>query len=167
MICREVQKLLSAYLDGELIPEEAQVVSQHLDSCTECAALIHELEDVSSLFRSAFPLLEVSSTFEAMVMSRIDETIQQHQTFRITAASVWNSVALLALTGIVLLSPVGAFLWGIAHVMVRLVRHLYMLLVMTMFSQGWLIAGIVVTVGFLLAVWSISAMRRLMHKVAV
>lgn len=167
MVCNKVQELLSAYLDDELTPGETQFVRQHLDICVECTAFLDKLEEVSTLFHTAFPPVEAPGPFEVMVMSQIDKTIQEHHSFRIKAALLWNSATLLVLACVVILSPVGVFLWGIAHVMVRLLQHLYVLLFVTLLGQGWLVAGIVAAAGFSLAVWSIMAMGRLMRKLAV
>ena len=49
--------LLSAYLDGELAPEEAAGVDAHLAGCDECRAELNALDGVRSGLRS-LPLLE-------------------------------------------------------------------------------------------------------------
>lgn len=167
MICNEVQELLSGYHDGEITVEEEKLVRQHLKLCTDCTARLYEIQEISNSFRVAFSSQDKPLSFEAIVMSRIDEAIQAHQTFRIKVASVWNSIVLLALTGIVLFSPTGLLLWGIASVMMRLLRHLYILLIMTIFGQGWLTVGIVTVLGLLLAGWSVTEIRRLMRNIAV
>jgi hypothetical protein len=38
MECRDIQKKLEAYLDGELSPEQGKIVSDHLESCPVCQA---------------------------------------------------------------------------------------------------------------------------------
>jgi anti-sigma factor RsiW len=46
MKCRRVQKRLSAFQDGELMPREKEEVSSHLESCSACRERYAELESV-------------------------------------------------------------------------------------------------------------------------
>ncbi|HEX4168905.1 MAG TPA: zf-HC2 domain-containing protein, partial [Bryobacteraceae bacterium] len=39
-----------AYLDGELSPERALAVAQHLEQCRECRRLAEDFESVSARF---------------------------------------------------------------------------------------------------------------------
>ena len=43
--CKLVSVNLSAYLDNELDADQAQLVTNHLDDCADCAALLHIMED--------------------------------------------------------------------------------------------------------------------------
>jgi anti-sigma factor RsiW len=43
---------LSAYLDGELVPSEYQAVYQHVQVCTECREILHELDAARTAVRS-------------------------------------------------------------------------------------------------------------------
>jgi len=167
MMCEDVQTSLSAYYDEELTTEENRSVLLHLHDCAECATLAKNFHALSQLAQEAFDSLTAPDDFESRVLFRIENSIRSHQTFRIQLATIWNTVLLLAMTSVVILSPVGTFLWSIALVCSRLVRHLYMLLIMSVFGQGWLLTGVVATVGCLLAVGSIRAMGRLMRKVAL
>jgi anti-sigma factor RsiW len=36
MECREIREIISAYVDGEALPEEARRVEEHLGGCAEC-----------------------------------------------------------------------------------------------------------------------------------
>jgi hypothetical protein len=47
MKCRAVGRQLSSYLDGDLRPPEARVVSSHLDECDVCRRRLEELRGVS------------------------------------------------------------------------------------------------------------------------
>jgi predicted anti-sigma-YlaC factor YlaD len=42
--CPEVRELLSAWLDGELTPEDLALVTRHLDSCAGCRRELAQLE---------------------------------------------------------------------------------------------------------------------------
>ena len=46
MNCRQVQKRLSAFQDGELKPQEQEGVSKHLESCSTCRERYAEMEEV-------------------------------------------------------------------------------------------------------------------------
>ena len=46
MTCNKYERLLSAYLDRELTPEETAMVKRHIIGCAECAAVLEEYERV-------------------------------------------------------------------------------------------------------------------------
>ena len=46
MKCRQVQKRLSAFQDGELNPQEQERVSDHLESCSACRERYAEMEKI-------------------------------------------------------------------------------------------------------------------------
>ena len=46
MKCRQVQKKLSAFQDGELDSPEAKRISDHLESCSACRERYGEMEKV-------------------------------------------------------------------------------------------------------------------------
>lgn len=49
MTCAEIQKRLSAYLDGELPADEAASTASHLRDCGECAAELESLKSASAV----------------------------------------------------------------------------------------------------------------------
>lgn len=51
-------ELVSAYLDGQLLPGELDVVVEHLNGCAECIAEFHALREVRAAVRT-LPYLEV------------------------------------------------------------------------------------------------------------
>lgn len=51
-------ELISAYLDGELTPEEHSKLSRHLGGCGRCAAELEEVQAVRSAVRS-LPVMEL------------------------------------------------------------------------------------------------------------
>jgi predicted anti-sigma-YlaC factor YlaD len=44
--CKEIESLLSAYLENELSPEESENIAQHLASCSHCLNLKEKMEEV-------------------------------------------------------------------------------------------------------------------------
>ena len=49
MQCREVVELLSAYYDGELTPDKAAAMTDHVAVCADCAAELETLHKLSDL----------------------------------------------------------------------------------------------------------------------
>ena len=56
---------LSAYLDGELAPEERAAVAEHVAACTECAARLAEFAAVDEA-TAALAAAPPSGYFEAL-----------------------------------------------------------------------------------------------------
>ncbi len=55
MECTEIRQYLSDYLEGALLPEQAQVVERHLQHCLHCAQECRALEHVPHLLRQWSP----------------------------------------------------------------------------------------------------------------
>ena len=51
-------ELVSAYLDGELLPGELDIVVEHLSGCSQCIAEFHQLREMRAALRT-LPLLEI------------------------------------------------------------------------------------------------------------
>ncbi|MDP2211181.1 MAG: zf-HC2 domain-containing protein [Candidatus Aquicultor sp.] len=49
--CDDVQELLSAYIDNELVDDERRWVGAHLDECTECRATVTALQETIAALR--------------------------------------------------------------------------------------------------------------------
>ncbi len=71
MTCARVRGRLSEWLDGELEPAAARVVSSHLQRCTECTRRVDELRAVSSLL-AGLPRLEAGDSVAARVLDRLE-----------------------------------------------------------------------------------------------
>ena len=59
MNCAEFEELLSAYLEGELSPEENRSIVAHLTACPSCASLAATLKDTLEAL-DGFPEVEPS-----------------------------------------------------------------------------------------------------------
>ncbi len=55
MTCSKYERLLSAYLDRELSPEESAMVKRHIIGCAECARLLDEFERIKSALEELEP----------------------------------------------------------------------------------------------------------------
>lgn len=59
MGCKDIEELLSPYLEDELTPQERQAVEKHLSSCPSCRELLSLMKE-ARISLSTFPELEVS-----------------------------------------------------------------------------------------------------------
>jgi hypothetical protein len=62
--------LLSAYLDGELTPREAEGVRAHLDTCAECRSELDYISGARTLVRDLPPVDPPFGLFERMLRPR-------------------------------------------------------------------------------------------------
>ncbi|HLJ24475.1 MAG TPA: DUF4349 domain-containing protein [Candidatus Acidoferrales bacterium] len=67
----EPEKVM-AYLDGELVPDEAAQVAQHLEQCAACAELASELRSVSSRLL-AWNVAPASKRLDNAIVSALNE----------------------------------------------------------------------------------------------
>ncbi|MBR4953961.1 MAG: zf-HC2 domain-containing protein, partial [Oscillospiraceae bacterium] len=67
--CAKIQELISAMLDGELSAEEKSLVKEHIDSCSECAAMYEMFALVSGELES--DLAEAPADLKNKVMAGI------------------------------------------------------------------------------------------------
>ena len=51
MNCEQVKELLSAYLDDALAPEEKRTIATHLETCSECNAMLADFRRFDTLLR--------------------------------------------------------------------------------------------------------------------
>ena len=72
MNCRDMEKTLSAYLDGELPSERRAAVAAHLRSCGSCSARVAEWEAVWTLL-GALPEAKPAPHFRARLLARLHE----------------------------------------------------------------------------------------------
>ena len=64
MTCERIEELLSAYLEGELSPEDRREVDTHLGSCPRCAELLGVLRETEAAM-AVFPEVEPSDSLLA------------------------------------------------------------------------------------------------------
>ncbi|MDI3281424.1 MAG: zf-HC2 domain-containing protein [Bacillota bacterium] len=88
MNCHKVQKLISAYVDRELRPEEEQRVRQHLRQCEACSREEEQELAVKGLLES-LPELELPVDFWVRLDARLAE--EAHAKRRIGAGLPWTS----------------------------------------------------------------------------
>ena len=75
MKCKEIKKLLSTYIDGELDPERIQEVTEHLKQCKACFAQLATFKKIWDLL-DTLPEATVQPFFANKVMHRIESRSQ-------------------------------------------------------------------------------------------
>lgn len=72
MNCRDVEKWLSAFMDGELAPARKDAVASHLNTCEACRSRLAEWEAVWRAL-DALPAAAPSPAFRSRLTARIRE----------------------------------------------------------------------------------------------
>ena len=72
MSCSEALRV-HAYFDGELDAGAAAEVERHLETCTDCAALLKDLETTRSALRESAPYHRASSEFRERITDALDD----------------------------------------------------------------------------------------------
>ena len=115
MKCKNIQKRLSAYQDGELKPKEQEIIARHLRDCRACQAEFARLERVWQALEG-LPEIQPEPDFYGQVVKKINEPYEYRPLpgFRWLlqfAASPWVA-STLVITGILIGSFLGNFLGG-------------------------------------------------------
>lgn len=71
MNCRDVQKNLSAFQDGELTDSQKIVIQRHLETCQECALVFQEMENMWDTLSQA-DTIEKAPYFWTRLSQRIE-----------------------------------------------------------------------------------------------
>lgn len=82
MDCRDIQKRLSAYLDGLLSADEQETVDRHLSSCAHCGEFFGDLEKARRLLRELGDV-EPPPFLSQKIMARVrEEAVQKESSWR-------------------------------------------------------------------------------------
>jgi len=73
--CDKIKDKLSAYLDGELSPDEMAEVAAHLETCPNCSALLEKMRRVDEMAETAVPDFDdnLMDTLAGRIMAGIDK----------------------------------------------------------------------------------------------
>jgi hypothetical protein len=74
--CKQIQEMLSAFLEGVLSPDEERLVLQHLATCRQCSAVLEDLKKVAQLVQGLDDV-EPPPWFTQKVMSQIREEAER------------------------------------------------------------------------------------------
>jgi hypothetical protein len=72
MNCWRIQNLVAAFLDGVLCREEEQVISEHLEGCSECESLVEGIAGLPDL-----PYSTVDKQLEEAVFEGFEEALSE------------------------------------------------------------------------------------------
>jgi hypothetical protein len=73
MQCQDIQRNLSAYMDGELDSASARRVDHHLGRCATCRGVAADFRNIDDLVRS-LSKLDTSSDFEGQLLELVGES---------------------------------------------------------------------------------------------
>ena len=72
--CREIEKLLNAYTDGELDEPDRLRVKAHLQECASCSQSVQRKEAEARLLHSGTLVPALSADFTRRVMSNLNRS---------------------------------------------------------------------------------------------
>jgi anti-sigma factor RsiW len=101
MHCNEDATTLAQYLDGELSPDQASTLQQHIGECPRCAAEVSELVALKRSLRAARARFTPSAEFRRKVQQQIAKPQQ----------SWWRTRFVLALATATVFLVVASVLW--------------------------------------------------------
>jgi hypothetical protein len=82
MDCKRICDLLSAYLDGEVTPEEKANIEAHLPSCPRCRAELESLSAMQDNLRGAFRSAAVEATPSPQAWEKIKDRLETKKSRR-------------------------------------------------------------------------------------
>jgi predicted anti-sigma-YlaC factor YlaD len=86
MKCKDIQKYLSAFLDGELDQSRRVIVEQHLTDCPSCESLLNRLAAVYQFIDSKEEIADPFFPTRLTVRLKQERSIPHHAGSRV----VWN-----------------------------------------------------------------------------
>ncbi|MDR7420540.1 MAG: anti-sigma factor [Armatimonadota bacterium] len=91
-----IARQLSAYLDGELTPDETRTVREHLDACASCRTELEALRDTKRLL-GRLRDVEAPPDLEAAILQRLEQPRPRWFTW---PRPVWPRPALVGATSV-------------------------------------------------------------------
>lgn len=72
MNCKQIEALLSPYLDGMVESEDQSLIEEHLRQCPACREELQQLQALQVLLRS-LPELEMPETFSLDLRNKLQQ----------------------------------------------------------------------------------------------
>ncbi|MCX5812673.1 MAG: DUF2275 domain-containing protein [Proteobacteria bacterium] len=76
--CADIEKSLSAYLEGDVTPQEQKLIGEHLATCIQCSKTLEDLKKTTELVRS-LEEIEPPPWFKQKIMARVREEAEEKQ----------------------------------------------------------------------------------------
>jgi hypothetical protein len=111
MRCAQVQELLSAFHDNELLPETHAAVEQHLSECPTCSHRLRELRETSLATRRLPEPIPPDGLFESIERRHSEEIASERLPLRTPRRRLANRAVAFAALAAVLLIGVG--IWAL------------------------------------------------------
>lgn len=111
MTCERVERLLGAFVDGELNQSQTAAVKQHLCGCPSCAHALTELEHLNALVTDASAKVEMPPALHDSVMRVVRQTERASKPRR-SCVSTWRRFATVTACGLCLVVVVLALFAG-------------------------------------------------------
>lgn len=89
--CTDVEILLDAYHDGELVHSEKELVEKHLGTCTRCQSSFSDIKRVVASLKSLPPVC-----LKRDMASEIELLVARRQKFKVVTPVFWGSLAAAA-----------------------------------------------------------------------
>jgi len=78
--CRQVRKVLQAFLDGEIDPRRGEIIAAHLESCSRCRVEADTLHRVIAELRQRRPDLDLDAyTRLSATIDRLISETERHE----------------------------------------------------------------------------------------
>lgn len=102
MTCHSVRELMQPYHDGEVDPGQKSDVEYHLQSCPECAEMVHGLSELRTTVRAGAPYYAAPEELEGRVRKAVrrsaaSETRRPGRSIGLTAAATLAIAASIVL----------------------------------------------------------------------
>ncbi len=72
LTCQELVELVTAYLDGDLEPDRADLFEQHVAVCPGCETYLHQMEKTASLL-GEIPVETLTDEMQATLLETFRE----------------------------------------------------------------------------------------------
>ncbi len=89
MKCKEVQALLSPYMDGELEEAKIPLIQEHLNTCKECMELYQSWQTIEDLTKQTLIGTEPSEDYWNSFTYRLHWRINKDKANKVAAKQVW------------------------------------------------------------------------------
>ena len=86
MTCADCLDTLGPFIDGELPPDEAALVKEHLGGCADCAAAHRRLVETSSRVKGALMRYQAPDVLKARIRASLAETAREAPSQRAVVA---------------------------------------------------------------------------------
>lgn len=137
-----IEDLLSEYMDNELNDLDRQQVEGHLQTCSQCRALLSDLSEYKNQVFNAIHAIEAPEGFEDNVIHAIDWNLSPENASK---GSKWLLVPLVSALCFVtiVLVVMGPFLFKLGSILLKVTYNLMSVFGDILGSNTYLIVGLI------------------------